>query len=367
LQKARHEELKKRTTRPADKNSGEPAHVGRSRYTRLAWLGAAAAIAGVLFVSQRNSPVDVKSSAALPRADSGSKTADRGRAETQLAAAAPQAASRAAETKPQEHATSQQTASTASAPSRVAQASTSAGSAPSPESPASTAVPAQAVVPAQPGGSAPPAAASAQTSGTAPAHTASTPHPEQTPSAKTRKTDPSSAAVATATANAPPQIANARHREAENVREATRDARAAQLEREPASRASVPVAVAQRAAPPVVTPSVAPVRAEPATAEAPAGPRLVINVRNESQRAWAEQIVRPLGERGIRVVGIRVVSSGPDHPDLRYFNLSDRNEVVRIAVALRDFGLRAQQLKHLDDSGSPSSDRRYELWLPAGP
>ena len=77
--------------------------------------------------------------------------------------------------------------------------------------------------------------------------------------------------------------------------------------------------------------------------------------------------MRPLGERGIRVVGIRVVSSGPDQPDLRYFNLSDRNEVVRIAVALRDFGLRAQQLKHLDDSGSTSSDRRYELWLPAGP
>jgi hypothetical protein len=49
---------------------------------------------------------------------------------------------------------------------------------------------------------------------------------------------------------------------------------------------------------------------------------------------------------------------------LRYYNLSDRNEVVKVAVALREFGLRAQQLKHLDDSGVAAGARQYELWLP---
>jgi hypothetical protein len=102
-----------------------------------------------------------------------------------------------------------------------------------------------------------------------------------------------------------------------------------------------------------------------AAAETASVPRLYINVRNEAQRAWAEQIIRPLGERGIRVAGIRVVSSGPDEADLRYYNLSDRNEVVKVAVALRDFGLRAQQLRHLDDVGPPAAPRQYELWLPA--
>ncbi|MGZ5123539.1 MAG: hypothetical protein ACXWCY_14675 [Burkholderiales bacterium] len=114
------------------------------------------------------------------------------------------------------------------------------------------------------------------------------------------------------------------------------------------------------------------VASAPVAAPVPAGaaetasvPRLYINVRNEAQRAWAEQIIRPLGERGIRVAGIRVVNSGPEEADLRYYNLSDRNEVVKVAVALRDFGLRAQQLKHLDDIGPPAAPRQYELWLPA--
>jgi hypothetical protein len=102
-----------------------------------------------------------------------------------------------------------------------------------------------------------------------------------------------------------------------------------------------------------------------AAAETSSVPKLYINVRNEAQRAWAEQIIRPLGERGIRVAGIRVVNSGPEEADLRYYNLSDRNEVVKVAVALREFGLRAQQLRHLDDIGPPAGPRQYELWLPA--
>jgi hypothetical protein len=102
-----------------------------------------------------------------------------------------------------------------------------------------------------------------------------------------------------------------------------------------------------------------------APAETPSGPRLYINVRNEAQRAWAEQIVRPLGERGIRVAGIRVVSSGPEEADLRYYNLSERDDVLKVAVALREFGLRAQQLRHIDETAQAAAPRQYELWLPA--
>jgi hypothetical protein len=88
-------------------------------------------------------------------------------------------------------------------------------------------------------------------------------------------------------------------------------------------------------------------------------------VRNEAQRAWAEQMVRPLGERGIRVAAIRIVHTGPDEPDIRYFRLTERDEAMKVAVALRDFGLRAQQLKHMDELEAPGTARQYELWLPA--
>ncbi|HEV7446765.1 MAG TPA: hypothetical protein VGO18_29625 [Steroidobacteraceae bacterium] len=140
----------------------------------------------------------------------------------------------------------------------------------------------------------------------------------------------------------------------------------------PPSPRGAPLEVVAR--PTVVSPLAQPqnVAGAPVAAPVPAGaaetvsvPRLYINVRNEAQRVWAEQIIRPLGERGIRVAGIRVVNSGPEEADLRYYNQSDRNEVVKVAVALRDFGLRAQQLKHLDDIGPPAAPRQYELWLPA--
>jgi hypothetical protein len=98
----------------------------------------------------------------------------------------------------------------------------------------------------------------------------------------------------------------------------------------------------------------------------PTEPVLHIHVRNEAQRAWAQQLIRPLNERGIRVAGIKVVpSSGPDEADIRYYHLAERNEAMKIAVALREFGLRAQQLKHMEQSEASVPARRYELWLPA--
>jgi hypothetical protein len=124
-----------------------------------------------------------------------------------------------------------------------------------------------------------------------------------------------------------------------------------------------PSAAVQPARPSEVGKPVPAARPQIGSAETPAGPRLYINVRNEAQRAWAEQIIRPLADRGIRVAGIRIVSSGPDNPDLRYYNLSERDEAIRVAVALRDFGLRAQQLKHIDETAGQATQRQYELWL----
>jgi hypothetical protein len=77
--------------------------------------------------------------------------------------------------------------------------------------------------------------------------------------------------------------------------------------------------------------------------------------------------VRPLTDRGFRVVGIRVVPSGPDVADIRYNHLSQRDEAIRIGVALRDSGVRAQHLKHLEETVPPAPARQYEIWLPATP
>ena len=88
-------------------------------------------------------------------------------------------------------------------------------------------------------------------------------------------------------------------------------------------------------------------------------------MRSEAQRAWAQQMVRPLGERGIKVAEIRIVSSGPDEPDIRYHRLAERREAMNLSVALRDFGLRAQHLKQMETGESAPPSRQYELWLPA--
>jgi hypothetical protein len=86
-------------------------------------------------------------------------------------------------------------------------------------------------------------------------------------------------------------------------------------------------------------------------------------VRNESQRARAVQLIGPLKERGIQVGGIRLVAPNPDAAHIRYYRLADRNEAMRVAVALRDIGLSAQQLKQMPE-GEAAPPRQYELWLP---
>jgi hypothetical protein len=91
---------------------------------------------------------------------------------------------------------------------------------------------------------------------------------------------------------------------------------------------------------------------------------LHILVRNEAQRARAQQLIGPLKERGIHVAGVRVVPPSPDAAHIRYYRLNDRNEAMRVAVALRDVGLSAQQLKQMPEPDTSGPGRTYELWLP---
>jgi hypothetical protein len=64
------------------------------------------------------------------------------------------------------------------------------------------------------------------------------------------------------------------------------------------------------------------------------------------------------------VARIRVAPPNADGAHIRYYHLADRNEAMRVAVALRDVGLSAQQLKQMPESASPVASRTYELWLP---
>ena len=79
----------------------------------------------------------------------------------------------------------------------------------------------------------------------------------------------------------------------------------------------------------------------------------------------AEKLVGPLKERGIQVAGIVVGPRGQDTAHIRYYDLGDRNEAMKVAVALRDLGVSAQQLKHMSASETDMPARRYDVWLPA--
>jgi hypothetical protein len=91
---------------------------------------------------------------------------------------------------------------------------------------------------------------------------------------------------------------------------------------------------------------------------------LYIHVRSEAQRARAERMIRPLARRGIRVTGIKVVKSGPPVPDLRYFRSVERDEAVKVGLALRDVGFPAQRLNHMRGFDGRATQRQYELWFP---
>ncbi|HZN26956.1 MAG TPA: hypothetical protein VFB75_22215, partial [Burkholderiales bacterium] len=93
---------------------------------------------------------------------------------------------------------------------------------------------------------------------------------------------------------------------------------------------------------------------------------LLVHVRSDAQRKWAEQLVQPLARRGIRVTGIRVVNAGPGETDLRYFHPQEAGEAARIARALRDVGVPPPRVKRVAGYESRSTPRQYELWLTPG-
>jgi hypothetical protein len=100
--------------------------------------------------------------------------------------------------------------------------------------------------------------------------------------------------------------------------------------------------------------------AESAASPAPA---LYIHVRDEGQRKRAYQMVDPLAKRGIRISGIKVVSSGPREPDLRYFRSGEAAEAAQVRRTLRDIGFSAAGPKLITGFERTAPPRQYELWL----
>ena len=148
-------------------------------------------------------------------------------------------------------------------------------------------------------------------------------------------------------------------------------------EKAPAPPPPVASAAAKPAAPPPVTGAAVKPTPQPEvlanapasapavpSARAPAGPVLHILVRNEAQRTRAQQLIGPLKERGIHVARVRIVPPSPDAAHIRYYRLNDRNEAMRVAFALRELGLNAQQLKQMPEPDTAGPGRTYELWLP---
>jgi hypothetical protein len=93
-------------------------------------------------------------------------------------------------------------------------------------------------------------------------------------------------------------------------------------------------------------------------------PVLYIHVRNEAQRAWAQRLIRPLRDRGIRVAAIRFVRVGPSEADLRYFHLADRNDAAKVGRSLRELGIEVLRLKQIANPDTQVASRQYEVWLP---
>jgi hypothetical protein len=125
-----------------------------------------------------------------------------------------------------------------------------------------------------------------------------------------------------------------------------------------------------------VLPDGAPERAEEASR--PAGeprkvrttasgpPTLYIHVRDDAQRQWAERMVVPLAQRGIRVARITIVDSGPHTRDLRYFGSKEPAGAADIAQVLREVGVSTQRVRHFDSAHGQAPGAHYELWLPPG-
>jgi hypothetical protein len=136
-------------------------------------------------------------------------------------------------------------------------------------------------------------------------------------------------------------------------------------ETRPSPPSTAAAAVQRSAKPETVATAPSAVRAPRASGETPSGPVLRILVQSDSQRAAAERLIAPLKERGIRVTGIVVAPRGGEAAHVRYYDLADRNEAMKVAAALGDAGISARQLKHMPATEMGTLARRYELWLPA--
>jgi hypothetical protein len=201
--------------------------------------------------------------------------------------------------------------------------------------------------------------------------------PENSPTGADSVTPPAggpadNAAVASNTGGAPTRSDDGRPLRAERDYFASDDwlgqkgtgSAPAHMAQAPTQQAPAPVPPPSRSNPRVQVPPMK--RASTAApARVSSGPLLYIHVRNEAQRARAERMIQPLAKRGIRVTGIKLVHFGPSLPDLRYFRSAERDEAVKVALALREMGIPAQRLHQVSGFEGRATPRQVELWLPA--
>lgn len=96
----------------------------------------------------------------------------------------------------------------------------------------------------------------------------------------------------------------------------------------------------------------------------PAGrAKVFINIRSESQRAYANMVAQKLEHAGITVSGIAKVDRGPDRLDLRYYHPGERDEALTVQAALQREGVPAASPRLISGYEESAVPRNYELWL----
>lgn len=94
-------------------------------------------------------------------------------------------------------------------------------------------------------------------------------------------------------------------------------------------------------------------------------PLIYIQIRDESQRVKAKQIVTRLREQGYVVPGIERVDRGPTTTQVKFFRSDERGEAANIADILQGMGVKdaKPQLVPGFEHSTKLRARQYEIWF----
>ncbi|MET0962039.1 MAG: hypothetical protein ABWY05_04370 [Noviherbaspirillum sp.] len=130
----------------------------------------------------------------------------------------------------------------------------------------------------------------------------------------------------------------------------------------PLASAPALATVEPRPEPPVPA---APPAAAAAAAAAPARsmPTVHVHVRSQRERDRLQAISRTLAAKGIRVVDVKVMSTGPSVADLRYFRDEDREQALTVQKALVAAGVPVPRLSRMNGFENTTRPHQFEVWL----